>query len=438
MVIGQATRRLVGGLFELDDLGPQRLKGFAEPLAAWRVAGEGGAEGRFEARQSARLTPLVGREEELALLLRRWRQAQGGDGQVVLLSGEPGIGKSRLVRELRQRLDAEPHIRLLYQCSPHHATSPLHPVIEQLKRAVGFARDDSPETRRDKLEALLARGTDRLDHAVPLIATLLDLPTGERYPLPKLTPERQKQLTLEALVDQLEGLAATQPVLLAYEDAHWLDPTTQELLGLTIERMQRRPVLLLVTMRPEFSPPWSGQPHVSALALTRLGRREGAAMVERVAKDKALPDEVAAQIVAKTDGVPLFVEELTKTVLEFGPAAGCRRPLRADRLPCRRSPFPRPCTTRCSRASTASPRSRRSRRSARRSAGSSPIRCSPRSPTGRRRSCRRRSTSWSHPSSSTAAASPRRSPTRSSTRWFRTPPTARCSGPVASSSTPAS
>jgi predicted ATPase len=318
VVISEATRRLVGGLFELDDLGPQRLKGFAEPLAAWRVAGASPVEGRFEAHQTTGLTPLVGREEELALLLRRWRQARDGEGQVVLVSGEPGIGKSRLVRELGQRLEDQSHIRLLCQCSPHHTTSPLHPVIEQLERAAGFVRNDPPKARLDKLEALLARGTDRLDAAVPLIAALLGVPTDERYPAPELTPQRQKQRTLDVLVDQLEGLAAEQPMLLAYEDVHWIDPTSQELLELAIERVQRLAVLLLITFRPEFTPPWSGQPHVSALALTRLGRRDGAALVDRVVGAKALPDEVAAQIVAKTDGVPLFVEELTKAVLESG------------------------------------------------------------------------------------------------------------------------
>ena len=318
VVISSRTRRLVAGGFELDDLGHHRLKGFAEPMAAWRVARTSRAEGRFEAHQTAGLTPLVGRAEEISLLLRRWQQARDGEGQVVLLSGEPGIGKSRIVRELRERLSDQAHVGLSYHCSPHHQTSPLHPIIEQLERAAGFERDDTAAGKLAMLEALLARGTDELQQAVPLVAALLGIATDDRYPPRDLTPRRQKQRTLEVLVDQLEGLTTAQPMLLVCEDVHWIDPTTQELLQLVIERVQRLPILLMITFRPEFSPPWTSLPHVSALALVRLGRRDVAALVERMVRDKLLPAEVSAQIVAKTDGVPLFVEELTKAVLESG------------------------------------------------------------------------------------------------------------------------
>jgi class 3 adenylate cyclase/predicted ATPase len=316
VVISQATRRLLGGLFELDDLGPQRLKGFAEPLVAWRVEGEGRAEGRFEALHGERLTPLVGREHELGILLERWAWAKDGDGQVVLLSGEPGIGKSRVIRALRERNGDQPYTTLSHYCSPYHANSALYPVIDLLERAARLDRDEPAEEQLAKLEAVLARASDRLDHVVPLLAALLGVPTGERYPTLALTPEVQKQRTLQALVDQLTGLAAQQPVLAMYEDVHWIDPSTLELLSLVIERVQRLPVLALITFRPEFQPPWTGQAHVTTLTMSRLGRRQGADLVARVTGEKPLPAEIVEQIVARTDGVPLFVEELTKTVLE--------------------------------------------------------------------------------------------------------------------------
>jgi class 3 adenylate cyclase/predicted ATPase len=318
VVISQATRRLVGGLFALADLGPRRLKGFAEPLAAWRVEGEGRAEGRFEALHGERLTPLVGREHELGILLERWGWAKGGDGQVVLLAGEPGIGKSRMIRALREHLGDETYAPLSHYCSPYHTNSALYPVIGLLEREARLDRDEPPEEQLARIEALLSRWSDGLDEVVPLLAALLGVPTGERYPPLTLTPEVRKRRTLQALVDQLAGLAVQQPVLALYEDAHWIDPSTLEFLCLVIERIRQLPVLVLITFRPQFQPPWSGQAHVTTLTMSRLGRRQGADLVARVTGEKPLPAEIVDQIVARTDGVPLFVEELTKTVLESG------------------------------------------------------------------------------------------------------------------------
>ena len=274
-------------------------------------------ESRFEALRGPALSPLVGRDEEIELLLRRWARAKAGDGQVVLISGEPGIGKSRIAAALEERLHAEPHLRLRYFCSPYHQDSALFPFIDQLGRAAGFARDDSPAAKLEKLEALLARAAPP-DEDVAFLADLLSLPASERHPLPNLSPQRKKERTLEALIRQLEGLARQQPVLMVFEDAHWIDPTSRELLDLAVERVRSLPVLLIVTFRPEFQPPWTGQPQVTMLALNRLDRRDRTALVAQIAGGKALPDEVVDQIVDRTDGVPLFVEELTKSVLESG------------------------------------------------------------------------------------------------------------------------
>jgi class 3 adenylate cyclase/predicted ATPase len=318
VVVDPATRRLLGELFEYADAGVHRLKGFAAPVRAWRVLGSGRAEGRFEARHAAGLTPLVGREHELGLLLDRWRQATEGEGQVVLLCGEPGVGKSRLVRALRERLGEQSLTPLSHFCSPYHQGSALHPIIGLLERGAGLARDDPPERQLDKLEALIALATDNVGAVAPLLADLLAIPSGGRYPPLALSPQRRKERTLAALLTQLEGLAARQPVLALYEDVHWSDPTTLELLDLIVDRIPGSRVLVLITFRPEFRPPWIGFAHVSLLTLNRLNQRQVAAMAERVAGGKALPAEVLEQIVAKTDGVPLFVEELTKVVLESG------------------------------------------------------------------------------------------------------------------------
>jgi class 3 adenylate cyclase/predicted ATPase len=318
VLVGERTRRLLGELFELEPVPAATLKGLPGPVPAWRVLGEGRMEGRFQALHGANLTPLVGRGHELGLLLDRWERAKESDGQVVLLAGEPGIGKSRLVGALRERLVLEPHTLLSHFASPFHQTSVLHPVIGLLERAAGFARDDDPPRKLAKLEALLAQATVDVAGTTPLLAALLSIPTDQRYPPLGLSPQRQKERTLEALLEQLEGLARQRPVLAVYEDAHWADPTTLELLDRVVDRVQVLPVLVVVTFRPEFGQHWTGHGHVTLLTLSRLGRREGATLVERVAGGKTLPAEVLGQIVAKTDGVPLFVEELTKTVLESG------------------------------------------------------------------------------------------------------------------------
>ncbi|MBV8090187.1 MAG: AAA family ATPase [Alphaproteobacteria bacterium] len=291
------------------------LKGFDEPVTAWQVLSERAVESRFEAQHEIGLTPLIGREEELELLRRRWREAEEGEGRVLLLVGEAGIGKSRLTRALLEGLAGEPHLRLRYFCSPHHRDSALFPVISQLEHAAGFLRDDTAEQKLAKLDALLAR-TAAEPEAIDLIADLLSLPA--RHPAPELSPQQRKEKTLAALLAQLDGLPRKQPVLMWFEDLHWIDPTSLELLTAIVDRVQRLPVLLVATARPEFTPPWLRHAHVTALSLTRLSRRECVALVGLITDGKALPDDVLEQILARTDGVALFIEELTKTVIESG------------------------------------------------------------------------------------------------------------------------
>lgn len=317
VVIAPQTRQILGDLFEYRDLGDLEVKGFPEPIHPYQVARESAVESRFEALHGAMPTPLVGREEEVDLLQRHWHRAKSGEGRVVLFSGEPGIGKSRLTVALQERIQNEPHTRLRYFCSPHRQDSALHPIIAQLERAAGLERDDPPERKLDKLADLLAPASPE---DVALLAELLSLPTEGRFPPLQLTPQRKKEKVFDALLRQLEDLPRRGPVLMLFEDVHWIDPSSRELLDLIIERVPRLPVLLLLTFRPEFQPPWTGQAHVTVLVLNRLDHREGAALVQRVVGTGELPSDIVAEIIERTDGVPLFVEELTKAVLESGNA----------------------------------------------------------------------------------------------------------------------
>jgi class 3 adenylate cyclase/tetratricopeptide (TPR) repeat protein len=318
IVISASTRRLVGSAFDLSDLGAHALKGFAEPVHAWRVTRIAATDGRFEAVRGARFTPFVGREAELALLRDRWEQARDREGQVVLLSGEPGIGKSRVTQILRERVSADLHTQLRYQCSPYHTSSALYPVIEQFQRMAGFDASDPPPAKLDKMEARLREAGDDISAVAPLFAALLSIDASGRYPPSSLPPQAQKEATLKALVGQVLALTAKQPVLLIFEDVHWIDPTTQEFLDLLLPAIANERVLAVITHRPEYQPPWLRLAHVTALALARLPRRQALLMTENVTGGVLLPKEVLDQIIAKTDGVPLFVEELTKTVLESG------------------------------------------------------------------------------------------------------------------------
>jgi class 3 adenylate cyclase/tetratricopeptide (TPR) repeat protein len=316
VLISESTHRLTDGHFECRNLGPVALKGWAEPIPAWQVLGATEVESRFEAQHKTRLAPPIGRDEEIDMLLRRWQHARRGEGCAVMLTGEPGIGKSHIALALDERLQAEPHITVRQFCSAHHTNSALYPFIRQLERAARFERSDPPAEKFAKLETLLARAD--ADRVLLPLANLLSLSPSDRYRIPELSPQKRKEMTLAALLTQLNGLAARQPVFVIVEDVHWADPTSLELLTMTLEQVSRLRVLLLITARPEFTPPWPGHAHVTTISLTRLNRRNGAALVERVTAGKTLPEEVMDQILARTDGVPLFVEELTKTVLETG------------------------------------------------------------------------------------------------------------------------
>jgi class 3 adenylate cyclase/tetratricopeptide (TPR) repeat protein len=328
VVIAEDTRRLLGNLFELLDLGPKGLKGIAESVRAWAVLRASSVESRFEALHASDLTALVGREEESELLLRRWARAKIGEGQVVLISGEPGIGKSRLTAALLESVAGEPHTRLRYFCSPQHTDSAFYPIIGQMERAAGFAHDDAPQTKLDKLDALLAHTTTSVLDA-SLFADMLSLPNDGRYPARELAAHERRQTTLKALVSQIEALSRQSPLLMVFEDVHWIDPTSLDVLGRVVDRIRSFRVLLIVTFRPEFEAPWIGRPHVTAATINRLAERDIDTMIDRVVGNRPLPENIKQEIIERTDGIPLFVEEITKAVLESESEGEARRTVAA-------------------------------------------------------------------------------------------------------------
>jgi predicted ATPase len=426
VVLASATRRLLGDGFRLRDLGRHEIKGLAR-------AGRGlGCARRLRKRESVRrdahgagLTAFVGRKAESADLKERQRRAWAGQGQIVLISGEAGIGKSRLSAWLAEQVADSPHMRLRYQCSPYHRDSALYPFVRQFERAAGIAPQEAPDDKLDKLVKVLGLATDRMNDVAPLIASMLSIPLGSRYPALGLSPAQQRRQTLAALLDQTEGLARKQPVLMLFEDVHWADATTLEVLDLAIERVRRLPILCLITCRPEFEAPWKGLPDVAATALQRLDRAEAETLVKRVTGGLELPAEVMAQIVAKTEGVPLFVEELTKNVLESGLLIEAGERYRLDGpLP----PLAIPSTlqdslmARLDRLAAVNEIAQIGAAIGREfsygllQAGS----------IARRRRCEPRSRNSRNPSSCSARASRRLRATPSSTRWCRTPPTKAC------------
>ena len=318
IVIASATRRLVGNSFELSDLGKHELKGIAEPVNAWRVMGVRAAASRFDAATQGWVTPLVGREQEIELLLDRWQQAQDGEGQLVLLSGEPGIGKSRILSVLHERLEAQGARTLRFQCSPYHVNSAFYPSIDHFERALKVSRVDTAESKLDRLEALMVGYNGLPLSDVRFVAAMLSIPCDERYGTLAMTPQKFKDETLRTLVDLTEAAARKQTTVMLFEDAHWADPTSIEVLDLLIDRVRNIPLLIVLTHRPEFQPKWSSHGHVMALNLSKLTRAQSSAIVSEIASGKALPAELLGQILIKTDGVPLYVEEFTKAILESG------------------------------------------------------------------------------------------------------------------------
>ena len=324
VVIADATRLLLGNLFELRDLGLQELKGIAGAVQVWAAVRPTSVESRFEAFHRSDLTSFVGRDEESQLLLRRWSRAKDGEGQVVLVCGEPGIGKSRLTAVLLEEVSKEPHARLRCFCSPQRTNSALSPVIGHFERAAGLKHDDTVNTKLDKLDMLLARSATSPSDSASL-AEMLSLSNDGRYPTLTLDPQQRRQRTLESLLNQIEALSRSTPVLMVFEDAHWTDPTSLELVGRIVDRIEALRVLLVITFRPEFEPPWIGLPHMTAITINRLGRRDIDAIIDRIVGNKFLSPDIREDLIDRTDGIPLFIEEMTKAILEAESEDDARR-----------------------------------------------------------------------------------------------------------------
>ena len=315
VVISTSTQSLLKGKFDYRDLGVHVLKGISEKAQAWHVMRASRVETRFAAAMGTRLTPLVNREEEIALLMGRWQQAKEGEGQVVVKFGEPGIGKSRIIQEIFERIAGDRHGQVSFQCSPYYTSTAFYPFAEQLKFSLGLDREDASVQSLASLETAIAAAHGDIEQVAPLFAVLLSIPTGDRYPPLELSPQQQKDATVAALVNHFLGLAREQPLVIAFEDLHWIDPTSREVIDLLVDRAQNRAILVIITARTEFQPSWNAHSHITTLVLSRLSRQLRATLVERVA-GRELPKEVIEEIIVKTDGVPLFLEELTKTVLE--------------------------------------------------------------------------------------------------------------------------
>jgi class 3 adenylate cyclase/tetratricopeptide (TPR) repeat protein len=313
ILVSESTQKLLGGLFELAHTGEHALKGFARPLPAWRVCGEAPVESRFAAIRAGGL-PLIGRAHEMGLMRERWHLARQGEGQIVTVTGEAGIGKSRLIEALQQELAAEPHARINLQCSPYHSDSALYPVIQHLHRAAGFAPADPPQVRAEKLRGLLDARRIADPAALPLLAELVSIPLTE--PLPAAPPAQRKAATLALIVEIMTRAGDGNPMLIVLEDAHWIDATTLEMTTRLADSIARARLLVVVSARPDFTPSWLSRPHATLITLGRLGRPESMQVVASVAAAHGLAADTVAAIIARTDGVPLFVEELTRSVME--------------------------------------------------------------------------------------------------------------------------